>query len=86
MRAVQSLESHIAAGEDSLNTVEIRDRKKLDKISEFRTLVLGLSWTVSVEHARVAELVSGELVCVRSVVNKALLESKGTVSGPIWGV
>lgn len=86
VRAVRSLKSRVAEGEDRVSTEEVRARETLDKMSKLRAPVKGLNRTVVGEHARVTELLKAELVRVLSVITAALSESEGKVSNALCGV
>lgn len=63
-RAVWSLKSRVAAGEDWTSIAEALTRKALDKGSQLRELVKRLNWTVGGECGRIAELVNSVDMCL----------------------
>lgn len=77
---MQSLKGRVAASEESASTAEDRARETLDKISELRALVRGLSWTVDGDWAHVVGMVDAELLRVWEVITVAQGDSQGRIS------
>lgn len=86
VQAVLSLKGRIASGEDRANTEEVPACETLEKMSELRALLEGLSTNVGSECARVVGLGDAELVHVRLGITAALSERGATVSEGICKV
>lgn len=74
-KSVSSLKEHFGAGETHANTAEVCARKNLDMMSQLRSHVERLTWTVRGERARVAYLVGTELSQLIFLISAELLES-----------
>lgn len=78
--AVWSLKSCVAVGEDREDNAQDRASETLDKMSELRAPVQGLSQTFPGGCVYVEELIDAELKRAWSVIASVLLESESTVS------
>lgn len=79
MKAVASLEVHVAAGWDGANNTEAWACKTLGNMSELRALFESPSQRVSGERARVAEVLDTELVRALTIIFTFLSGSEGMV-------
>lgn len=85
-RAVDSLKERVATGSNRASTAKVQACETLDKMSELRSLIDGLTQTVGGEHVQVAGLVEMELFRVCLIVTAPLIESEGTVINTIYGM
>lgn len=69
---MQSVRARVAASKDMANNAEAWAGEMLDRLSELQTAVGVLNQTVDDERARVAGLVSAQLVRIRSAIIAAL--------------
>lgn len=71
-------------GETRVNTLEIWALEFLDKMLEPQSLVQRWTWTVWGERARVAYLLTADLLCIPSVISLALVVREGKVGDVIY--